>query len=290
LRPHRARRPPGAARGLVAIVALVASAACGQPGPPPATQAPLAGAVARVGSVDLPAGLISDVAGANGWSSREALDALVDDALASQAAQAGGLDRAPGVSWWLTSALARRVPQRIAVEASEGPPTRDELSRVSVVHAVVMRSPTLREEDAIAVASAMRQAVVAAHDADDFIARAQAMAHPHAQVVAQKLEPFGPDGRDPGGGELDPGFVAAAFALHSPLEVSPIIASPFGWHVIQLLQRTELENPPADIVAVVSRMRARARLDSLLRARRAAERVEIAVTADERMAQAASAR
>jgi hypothetical protein len=246
--------------------------------------------VARVGSVDLPSALVSDVAGSNGWSSREALDALVDDALASQAAQAGGLDRAPGVSWWLTSALARRVPRRLAIEAAEGPPTRDELSRLSVVHAVVMRSATLREEDAVALALAIRQAVAGARDADDFIARAQAVAHPHAQVIAQKLEPFGPDGRDAGGGALDAGFVAAAFALHLPLEISPIIASPFGWHVIQLGQRTDLENPPADIAAAVSRMRARARLDALLRARKGAERVEISATADDRMAQAASAR
>jgi hypothetical protein len=270
---------------------LLVAASCGPQAPPPATQAPLSGAVARVGSVDLASSLVSEVAGANGWSTREALDALVDDALASQGAQAGGLDRAPGVSWWLTSSLARRVPQRLADEAAAmGPPTRDELSRVSVVHAVVMRSATLREEDALVLVEAIRRAVAGARNPSDFMARANAVPHLHAQVVAQTLDPFGPDGREASGGEIDAGFVAASFALHTPLEMSPIVTSPFGWHVIQLIQRTELENPPPDIGPAVVRMRARGRLDALVRARRAAARVEVSQAADDEMARAVSAR
>jgi hypothetical protein len=271
--------------------ALLVGVSCGPHGPPPGTQAPLTGAVARVGSVELPSSLVSQVAGASGWSPREALDALVDDALASQGAQAGGLDRAPGVSWWVTSSLARRVPQRLVDEAAAmGPPTRDELSRVSVVHAVVMRSATLREEDALALVGAIQRAVADARNPSDFIARANAVPHPHAQVVAQPLDPFGPDGLGASGGEIDAGFVAAAFALHSPFEMSPIVVSPFGWHVIQLVQRTDLENPSPEIGPAVVRMRARGRLDALVRARRAAARIEVSQAADDQMARAVSAR
>lgn len=38
-------------------------------------------------------------------------------------------------------------------------------------------------------------------------------------------------------GELDPEFEAAAFALKTPGEISPVIESSFGYHIIQLIER-----------------------------------------------------
>ena len=279
---------------IAALTSAVTLAACGQKAPPAEARGPLEGAVARVGSVVLPPSLVADVARAKGSTPKVAVEALVRDALAAQGSLAQGLDRDPAVSWQSTAALARRVPERVAAAASiQGSPTDDELALVSVVHAVVMRSAAQREEDALAVADAIRRAVVGAQSADDFQARAGRVEHPHAQVIVQPIGPFAADGSGPGGGQLDAGFVAAAFALRAPFETSPIVASPFGWHVIQLVERQAAEGPRADRVRelgpAVVRMRARIHLDELLRAPAQRSKIEISPAADALMAQATQA-
>jgi hypothetical protein len=283
---------------LVCLVSLGAIAAAflecgGGTRAPSAERAPLDGAVACVGNLGIQPSLVSWVAVTKGVSARAALNDLVDDALAAEGASARGFDADPTVSWEETTALAGRVPARFSEEAAkQGPPTADELSTISVVHAVVMRSPTLRDGDALAIVRSIRQAVTSAPTADEFVRRANAVPHPHANLVAQSVGPFAADGASPGGGELDPGFVAAAFALTTPLELSPIIATPFGWHVLQLVERT----PPAvaatfdsrkkELAGAILRLRSRTRLDALLRALRSNGHVETAVAADELMARA----
>jgi hypothetical protein len=284
----------------VAVAAAVFAGGCGHSAPPPEASASLNGAVARVGTVTLPPSLVGDVARAKGSAARDAMEDLVRDALAAQGSLARGFDRDPAVSWQSTSALARRVPAHLLdAAAAAGPPRADELDLVSVEHAVVMRSANLREEDAIALAAAIRNAVAGARSADDFHTRASAVPHPHAQVIVQPVGPFAADGTAPGGGSLDAGFVAAAFALKTPLETSPIVASPFGWHVIQLVERAPAEartgaEPGAgsaadrarDLGPAVIRMRARAQLDALLLARTPAAKIEISSAADALMLRA----
>jgi hypothetical protein len=71
------------------------------------------------------------------------------------------------------------------------------------------------------------------------------------------------------------------------------VASPFGWHVIQLVERSVAEGSPVDrarqLGPAVVRMRARMRVDELLRAR--AERAKIAISpaADALLAKATAA-
>ena len=278
---------------LLSGVVALALAACGPaPGPPPTAFSSLKGAVARAAGVAIPSSLVTDVAQAKGVSAREAVDDLLADALAAQGALALGFDRDPGVSWPRTVAVARRTPTRLFEDARAlGPPTDDELARVSVVHAVVLRSPSLREEDALAIAAAIRRAVVGSRGADDFEARAKAVSRPHAQVTVERVGPFGADGRDAEGTEFEAGFVAAAFTLHAPLETSPIVATPFGWHVLQLVERAAPEGPLADLrrdlAEAVVEMRARIRLENILTARRQSAPVEISVAADDLMSVAA---
>lgn len=274
----------------VAVTTVLAAGGCGHSAPSPEASASLNGAVARVGSVALPPSLVADVARAKGSSAREAVEDLVRDALAAQGSLARGLDRDPAVSWQSTSALARLVPRQLLdAAAAEGPPREDELAQVLVEHAVVLRSANLREEDAIAVAAAIHQAVAGARSVDDFQARANAVAHPHAQVIVQSVGPFAADGADASGGSIDAGFVAAAFALKKPLETSPVVASPFGWHVIQLIERRPGDGSAERALALgpaVIRMRAREQVDALLRAKTQAAKVEISGAADTLMARA----
>jgi hypothetical protein len=269
---------------------------CGEKPGSPIESGPLDGAAARVGSVAISPSQVSWVAAAKGESVRQALDDLVADSLAAQGAVARGLDSDPAVAWARTTALARRIPARLASEAVEqGPPSDDELANVLVVQAVVMRSPTLREEEALSLAASIRQAVAQAHTADEFIKRANAVPHSNAKVVAQSVGPFAADGVDASGNELDADFVAAAFALKTPLESSPVVATPFGWHVLQLLERTRPSGTSeaaarrsSDFSAAVRNLRSRIRLAALLRELRSSRRVEIAVSADEMTARAAA--
>ena len=273
------------------LFALGFGACAPAPPPAPASHSPLNGAVARVAGIAIAPSLVTDVARAKGVSPREALDDLVTDALAAEGALARGVDRDPAVSWPRTVARARRTALRLFEGASAlGPPTEEELAQVSVIHAVVLRSANLREDDAIAIAAAIRLAVVGSHGADDFEARAKPVKHPHAQVTIERVGPFGADGRTSDGTEFEAGFVAAAFTLRAPLETSPIVATPFGWHVLQLVERSLPEGPLADrrreLAEAVVRMRARMRLDAVLAAHRQSAPVEISVAAEDLMSTA----
>jgi hypothetical protein len=212
----------------------------------------------------------------------------VEDALVAQGAQAKGFDRDPEVSWLCAAALARRVPIRLMEEAAAlGAPTDDELALVSVVHAVVLRSPNLRDAAAVAIAAAIRRAVVGARSPDEFEARAGAVNHPNAQVRVERIGPFGADGKSADDTEFEPVFVAAAFALRSPEETSPVVTTPFGWHVLQLVERRAATEASGDrrvgLAEPVVEMRGRIRLQAIVLARRQSAQPEISAAADELM-------
>jgi hypothetical protein len=268
-----------------AILALACDACSSSAPPAPVAQASLGGAIARVGTVVLSPALVARVASAKGSSPRDATGDLIADALAAQGAWARGLDRDPAVVGRCAAAVARRVPERLAQEAkAEGPPSEEELEVISVVQVMVVRSATIHEAEALALAGALRRAVTGASSSDDFEARAGAVPHPNVQVSIQTVGPFGADGQGAGQGEVDPSFVAAAFALRSPQDVSPIVETPFGWHVLRLVERKAAEISPIDRARVledaVVGMRGRLKLDALLRARRQTTKIEVSGGAD----------
>lgn len=273
----------------MALAGATLSASC-QRQPPPLAQSSLGGEAARVAGIPISGALVSEVAGASAVSPRQALDGLVTDALLATAARSIGLDRQDDVVWPCTVALARRVVRRrLEQAAAEGPPRDDELQDVRVAHAVVIRSSRVSEERALAVASAIRQAVAGARSVDDFEVRAKGSPHSDAQVVVERLGAFAADGRTPNG-ELDPSFVAAAFLLRAPADVSPVIETRFGWHVIFLVERTPFEQGAlaqrrTDLAPAIFDMRARASLESLLRERRQAAPIEVLGAADALMSE-----
>ena len=250
---------------VVACIAAACVGACGGGGEsaPKPTYVALGGEVASVGDTPVGATLVADVALARGASGSVALDAVVDDALAAQGARAEGLDRSPAVRWASTAALGRDVPRRIWADARlQGAPTDDELAQVEVVHAVVLRTRSTTEARAVFTARAVADAVAAARTSDEFLARAQEATR-GVRASVEALPPFDAAGRTQDGMQLDPDFTAAAFALHTPGETSPIVESPFGWHVIRLVSRVrppdaELEKRRSDLAEDVLGLRARA--------------------------------
>jgi peptidyl-prolyl cis-trans isomerase C len=104
-----------------------------------------------------------------------------------------------------------------------------------------------------------------------FKARVASVPRDGFEIVAEELPPVTADGRvlEPGGFTFAPEFAAAAAALTRRGDLSPPVLSPFGFHVILLLERTPPRAVPADerrklVLRDVIAQRARAAEASLL--------------------------
>ncbi len=294
---------------LAAALALLISCHHDAPVPPSTVRTPLPeGVVARVGDEAIPASLVAAVAAAQGIGPRAALDRLIDDALAASGARASGDDRIPRVHWALESILGRASVEHVRLDAqAAGPPTDEELEQVTqihwldvdlpeqvrVIHAVVRRPKDPAQNPAArALAARLLAAATGASDAADFKARIAAVPTGPLEVTVEELPPFVADGRiaDPHPSALDPTFAAAAFALKKPGDTSAIVESPYGWHVIRLLERLPAKILPAaerraQFAEEVLAHRGRVALDALLDRRRASSPIAIRPDAEARMAE-----
>jgi peptidyl-prolyl cis-trans isomerase C len=299
------------------VVVLVAACACGER-PSAVTHGSIGGgAVARVGQTVITADLVAHVASAQRVEPREALDKLVADALAAEAARARKLDASPGASQAIRATLGRATVAKVRDAArAAGPPTdaeTNEMSRfrwrevdcpeqVRVIHVIAMRpdkpkAPTgdAGEPEARArqVAASLLDAVRGAQSDGEFESKAKAVPHEGVDVRVERLPLFARDGRvveGPDGATMVMPFVDAAFRLEVQA-TSDVIETEFGWHVLRVL-----EKKPAILVSADARralfaddiLNARARhdLERRLAAQRKAAPVEIASGIDALLSEA----
>ncbi len=275
---------------LAVVVGSVVIASCGgQSTAPPRLEA-LGGDVAQVDDVRIPGALVAQVARSRGTTPREAVDALIEDALAARAARAQGLDRSPEVAWASTAALARVAALRFQMAAqSAGPPRDDELATITVQHAILKRSPSLPPPRALELARQIASAVAGAKDAKDFEARAKSVGGASDRLLIENLPGFDLAGDAVDGSHFDPTFVAAAFALHRPGDTSGVIETVFGWHVLRLVSREvptgpELEERRSRLADIVVTTRARGLVEASVGERLHTEAIEVSSAADALMA------
>jgi hypothetical protein len=289
-------------------ISVISSLACSgerKEEAPPDQQVALGGDVAaRVGSDVIPMSLVTKVAAAQHVTPRVALRSLVDDAIAANAARARGLDRAQPTSWLLTAARGRLTADRTLADAKKaGPPTDDEIAQlakrywrevdrppaVRVIHALAQRPKKpdpAAEERARRVAEQLRDAVVTATDTDDFQKKAKAVPHDDVDVVVEPLQAFASDGAiTEGGGSMDVTFAKGAWAIASIGDTSPVVETPFGWHVIRLVERIPEQRMPLEArrLAFADEAyvdRADAATQARIKARRAATPIEVAPSAE----------
>lgn len=247
----------------IAMLSLLAVVACSDTRePPPSLTGPLKpGVVARVGNVDIPASLVKDVAQARKISPREATTLLVEDTLLAQAAHDQKLDADLRVAAKVRAAKARASLNQLLSQQPSGPATDEQTAEMTrelwaqvdreearrVAHAVVLASRFSKQpsppdspednERRRMLAEKIRDAVAHASSPAEFGTLAEAVPHDDLQVKVEALPPMVADGRGFDGNSFAPAFAQGAFAVPEGEQVSAVVPSDFGWHVIYVIER-----------------------------------------------------
>lgn len=296
-----------AGRRRVGLLAALLAACGTRPEPPSNGSALPAGVTARVGAELISPHTVSRIAEKQSLAPRAALSAAVSDALLANEARGAVV---PGTASSIErAAAARSLLELLAREAeAAGPPSAAELGEilrerwaeldrpdaVLTTHAVVRNDKPEKAAEARRVAEKLAAAVKSATNADEFMRLAREVPAEGFEVRAEALPPMTADGRGVdkrgdvyvGRGSFDPDFARAANQLTTPGELSPVVQSPFGFHVIRLEMRIAGHKiPAADVPAVLgpealNRRGARARRE-LLEKLKASVPVEIERAHDE---------
>lgn len=260
------------------------------------------GVAARVGDEEISVELVEQIARAQSVSARAARDLAVSDAVF--AAHARERFRGTGrVESAERSALLRALLEQLKAEAqAAGPPTDAEVEEVTrlrwldldrpamarTIHAVVQVQDGERRAEAKEVADRLAKVLEGVKDPTEFEKRAKELDAGELKLTVETLAPVASDGRvgtpasQPGseGPRFDAAFAAAANALESPGDHSPVVESAFGFHVIMLLEkiaeyRPTLEQRRAAVRREVMQRRGAALQAELLQRAGKSRRVEM---------------
>jgi hypothetical protein len=241
--------------------------ACSHERPPTVRQGPLGpGVAARVGGDDVTLATVQRIARARGVTPREARDLAIQDALFAQGARARGTSAK--VATAERGAFARALLEQMRQRGHEaGTPTDAEVetltkerwielarpAAVRVTHVVALAKKPADREPARAMAERVATALKGATKSDEFEKRVEGLATQDIEVKVERLAPVTTDGRlfefavagrpPTEIGTLDERFTRAAHAIEKPGELSPVVDTPFGFHVIFLEERLAPEQP-----------------------------------------------
>lgn len=255
--------------GSAVIAALLLIGGCSKRPTAPTVTAKLDEAIAgRVGGQVIDLQTVERIAAAQHVSPKVALDLAVEDALLAEHAKGAAPPYAP-TTHLERLALARSVMEQIETEArSKGEPTAEELKQVidgwwweldrpelfRVTHAVVLpgkeATPEIQER-ARALAERIHAAVLGAKP-NEFSKRVEAVEAGDLKVKVESLSPVASDGRavdlkyppKRGGStsRYNAAFAAAATSLREIGEISPVVQTPFGYHVMMLTERVPAQH------------------------------------------------
>ena len=239
-------------------------------------------AVAHVGDVSILPQQIARIAAAQRVTRAEARDLAVHDALFALEARSRQLDADRDIDLRRTALLARAFIEDINTAAeARGPVTDAELDEVTArhwteldrpeaartTHAVVMLpkdAPPATRAKAIAIAEVIHKAIAPASEAARTSApsadpRADDPAFPafrtaatqvdagDLQIRVESLPPVVADGRTlTSQATLETTFAKAAIALQRRGDVSPIVETSYGFHVVMLLERIPSQIVPRE--------------------------------------------
>jgi hypothetical protein len=207
--------------------------------------------------------LLNELERTRGVSSERALELASEDALLARALESSEPRLALSIQ---RVALARALGRELFQEAVQsGPPTNAEVAELTaqrwweldrprlarVVHAVVLSET--ENAEARALAQRIANAVASAKNATEFEQAAKAVPNGALTVRVETPDPVALDGRavDPDrppapGTTTDtfaPEFARAAQSLQEIGQQSPIVRSPFGYHVLQLIRVIDAYQP-----------------------------------------------
>jgi hypothetical protein len=215
---------------------------------------------ARVADDDILLSTVHKIARARDVTPREARELAIVDALFAQGARA----TSPGAQ---VAVAERGVLARVLLEEARqlghgaGAPTDAEVEAVTkerwielarpvavrVTHVVVLAKKPEERQAGRAIAERVAAALKGATKSQDFEQRIEGLRTKEIGVKVERLSPVTTDGRvfelaasgRPATelGTLDAGFTRAAHALEKPGDLSPIVDTPFGSHVIFLEER-----------------------------------------------------
>jgi hypothetical protein len=278
--------------GWRAFSALLFLLGCGGAEPPPQTKTSVLpeGSAARVGSELIGVVTVTRVAERQDIVLQAAVGLAVSDALLAQGARSR---LAPGAIRSIErAAAARALLEQLSRDAGRTGASDAELATivrerwveldrrdaVRTTHAVVMNDKPEQDAAAHALADKLAAELRDVTSGEELIRLAQALPAGDLKIRAEPLPFVTADGRtfqkrdagfvaQPGG--FDPDFARAANALEHSGQLSPVVKSSFGYHVIRLEERLPgVVVPKADLPRllgpeVLARRASRARRELL---------------------------